>query len=275
VVSSAGVHTGRPPTPPPGYGYGYGGPDRASAPGRGARQSTPKQGRGGFGVLVGVGCMLMLVLVVVGGVGIYWMVRERRAGASDVTPEAPSSGSAVARDLRDFPSPRGGLVFVAEIVNTGAVAIAPSPRLRLLDAKRAEIASVPCASPPRLLGPGEKAPCSFSFAGAKSSFASADVIIDAPPASAREVRLTVTNTALGRGFASQVTGTVTNPAAVTVRSPQVVATLYGADGKIVGAGTLELKRELTARQSSPFVVAVPDVAAPPKTFAVRAVGTPD
>ena len=260
--------------PPPGYGYGYG-PERGSAPGRGARPSTPKQGRGGFGVLVGVGCMLLLVLVAVGGVGIYLLVRERGATAGGDKPAPPSSGSAVARDLRDFPSARGGLVFVAEIVNTGPVAIAPLPRLRLLDAKRAEVASVPCASPPRLLGPGEKAPCVFTFAGAKASFVSSDVVIDAPAANAREARLTVTNTVLGRSFASQVSGTVTNPAAVTVRNPQLVATLYGFDGKIVGAGTLDLKRELTAGQSSPFVVVVPDVAAPAKTFAVRAVGTPD
>ena len=272
MVSSAPVQPGL-PTPPPGYGYGYG-PDRGSVPGRGSRPSGGKQGRGGAGVLIGVGCLLLLVLVVLGGVGLYLMTRDKRSAGND-TPAPPSSGSAVARDLRDFPSVRGGLVFVAEIVNTGSVAVAPAARLRLLDAQRAEVASVPCANPPRLLGPGEKAPCVFTFGGAKSAFVSSDVVILSPAATAREVRLTATNVVLGRGFGTQVTGTVTNPAAVTVRNPQVVATVYGLDGKIVGAATLDLKKELGAGQSSPFAVVVPDVAAPAKTFAVRAVGTPD
>lgn len=273
VVSSAPVQPGY-PTPPPGYGYGYG-PDRGSVPGRGSRPSQNKQGRSGAGVLVGVGCLLLLVLAVVGGVGIYLATRDKRSTSGPETPVLPSAGSVVARDLRDFVSPRGGIVFVAELVNTGSTAVAPLPRLRLLDAQRAEVASVPCPNPPRLLGPGEKAPCAFSFAGARSSFASSDVVVEARAATAREVRLTASNVVLGRSFATQLTGTVANPAAVTVRNPQVVATVYGVDGKIVGAATLDLKKELGAGASSPFVVVIPDVAALPKTFAVRAVGTPD
>jgi 4-hydroxy-3-methylbut-2-enyl diphosphate reductase len=65
----------------------------------------------------------------------------------------------------------------------------------------------------------------FTFAGVKTSFATSEVVVEAPAATAREVRLTATNVVLGRGFGTTVSGTVTNPAAVTVHNPQVVEKL--------------------------------------------------
>jgi hypothetical protein len=62
---------------------------------------------------------------------------------------------------------------------------------------------------------------------------------------------------------------------LTVRGSVVVATLYGTDGRIVGGGSVDLGRDLPANGKAPFTVTIADTAALPKTFAVRAVGSPD
>jgi hypothetical protein len=237
----------------------------------------PKKGGSSVGVILGAGCALLMVLVAVVAVGLYVVLRPG-AGSSAAPPPRPErgTGSVTAKDLRDFTSSRGQVLFVAELVNGGTTPVTPSARVRLFDARRTEVASLPCNVPVRQLGPSEKAPCTFSYSGARSSFTSSEVVVDSSPASGRQALLTVTGAALSRaGIGHQVAGTVTNPASVAMRSGNVLVTLYGADGRIVGAGSFDLSRGLAAGAKAPFIVSVVDVASPPKTFATRAVGSPD
>jgi hypothetical protein len=238
----------------------------------------PKKGGSSVGVILGAGCALLMVLVAVVAVGLYVVLRPG-AGSSAAGPPPRTQGgtsSVTAKDLRDFSGSRGQVLFVAELVNGGTTSVTPSARVRLFDARRTEVASLPCNVAVRQLGPGEKAPCTFSYSGARSSFTSSEVVVDSSPASARQALLTVTGAVLSRaGIGHQVAGTVTNPASVAMRSGNVLVTLYGADGRIVGAGSFDLSRGLAAGAKAPFIVNVVDVASPPKTFAARAVASPD
>jgi len=283
MIERPGVHASAYPpgggpagsVPPAPGGYGPPGPQRPSFEGR---PSAMKKSGGGWAVILGGGCA---IVVIAGAIVAVVVLLVARAGTP--TPAAPAPTGApvpgarvVARDVRELRDVAGRLAFVAELQNGGSPVGTVSARLRLLSASR-EVAGATCTPALRLLPAGDKVPCTFSFAQAPGPYDRTDVVVDAraPPAILELASLVVTRSSLGRpASGAEVDGTLSNQGTFAARSVAVLVSFYGADGKIVGAGTFQLGRELRAGTSVAFTV-VADVAAPVRTFNAKAVGYRD
>lgn len=288
--------------PPPGGGYsgppgGYGGPPPGGYGGPPMPPSPPQKKGPPVGLIIGLGC---LGLALLGGLGVFGMAyygyRRASAIAAGHTPPVattpPRSGSgglgtsatsgtlkAELRDLRDFSGDFGkGHYFVGELYNTGDTPLGfISAKITLLDAGGTAVDSAICASVVRALPPGEKVPCSFSTFKA-ASFASTKVDINpmrsyTTPALA-DLKVENIKFTPKKGYSPhQLEGKITNLSSFKAKSVWALVSLYGADGKIVGSEqTLVAGSDLDAGQGGLFSAKIYNVAAPPQTYQVKAIG---
>ncbi len=258
--------------------------------------SPPQKQGPNVGLIVGLGCLGLLVLGGL-GVGALAMISYRRASSAMLSPPPPytppRTGSGTAptpttatgtlkielRDLRNFKgSGTGSRYFIGELVNTGDAPIShPSARVTLLDASGTALDSAFCASMLRDLAPGEKVPCTFL---SMKSGGFATTRIEATPTRSYTTKPAGDLDVQGvkftpkKGYSPHVLeGKVTNRSSFKVKPAWVLVSLYGADGKLVGVDqTLVAGSDLEGGASALFSAKVYNVAAPPVTYQVKAVG---
>lgn len=277
--------------PPGGYGPPPGGPG-----GYGMAPMQPPQKKGpNIGLIIGLGC---LGIFVIGGIVTVLLIYAgyRKAAAIAATlpttttksisgggyapPTAPlGSLKAELKDLRDFKGDFGkARHFVGELYNTGDEALGfPTAKVTLYDAANTAIDSGTCASVVRVLAPGQKIPCFFSTYKTDSystykteitpmkSFYKGDL---------PEFGISDTKFVQKRGYSPyQLDGKITNKSSFKAKSVWALVSLYGADGKIVGAEqALVAGTDLEAGTSGLFSAKIYNVAAAPQTWNVIAVG---
>jgi hypothetical protein len=281
--------------PPPGGG-GFGGPP----PGASGPPMAQPPGKGpNIGLIIGLGCLgLFVVAGVVGAVAIFTVKRRIEAvaaagvpatpiGGAPATPTTPAGRAALPasvlkaelRDLRDFKGDFGkSHHFVGELYNTGDDPIGfPSAKVTLLDASNTAVDSGICASSVRLFRPGEKVPCTFSTFKA-DTYATSKVEIN-PMRSYYTGQLAdlkvgdIKFTPKAGYSPHQIDGKITNGSPFRAKSVWALVSLYGADGKIVGAEqTMVAGSDLDAGQAGLFSAKIYNVAAPPQTYEVKAIG---
>ena len=304
-----GGGSGGPPQGGPPGGGGYGGPPQGGPPGGGGFGGPPPGGYGGppmppsppqkpgsnVGMIVGIGCVALLVL---GGIAAAFVLfYVRKAATVAITPPAstrplsppasPGLGAGVGtgalkielHDLRDFTGSFGkSRYFVGELQNTGDAAVGyPSAKVTLLDAGNTAIDSGVCASVIRLLPPGEKVPCTFSsskadgYATSRTEVTPMRSYLKGSPANLKVEGIKFTPK---KGYSpNQLEGKITNLSSFKAKSVWALVSLYGTDGKIVGAEqTMVAGSDLDAGGSALFSAKVYNVAAQPQTYTVKAIG---
>jgi hypothetical protein len=262
-------------------------------------QPSPPPNKGpNVGLIVGLGC---LGLFVVGGilVGVLALVSFRRASsaiaAATTAAPPPRLGSAAGggvlpaegtstlkaelRDLRDFKGSFGNArYFVGEIHNTGDAPIGyPSARVTLLDAAGTAVDSGTCASVVHALPVGEKVPCTFltlktdAFTTTKIDITPTRSYTKTAPADLKVEGIKFTPK---KGYSPHtLEGKITNLSAFKAKSVWALVSMYGADGKIVGAEqALVAGSDLDAGSSALFSAKLYNVAATPQTYTVKAIG---
>jgi hypothetical protein len=259
---------------------------------------SPPQKKGpNVGLIVGLGCLGLLLL---GGLGIggFAIMAYRRAAeaaaivraSSPASTTPPRSGTpagslgtgtlkAELRDLREFKADFGkGRYFVGELYNTGDTPLGfPSAKITLLDASNTAVDSGICASVVQALPPGEKVPCTFStFKAATYATSKIDITPMRSYTTKARAELKVENAKLTpkKGYSPyQLDGKITNLSAFKAKSVWALVSLYGADGKIVGAEqTMVAGSDLEAGQGGLFSAKIYNLAAPAQTFEVKVVG---
>ena len=285
--------------PPDGGGFGgppqgYGGPPPGGYGGPPMPPSPPQRSGPNVGLIVGLGC---LGIVVLGGLGIgaVAMYSYRRASAIALSmppPPPPKVGStgptpaattgtlkAELRDLRDFKGTFGkARYFVGEIYNTGDTALGyPNAKVTLLDASSTAVDSGTCASVVHSLAPGAKVPCTF-LTLKTDSFATTKIEITPLRAYSKkeeaDLKVEGTKLTLKKGYSPhQVDGKITNLSSFKAKSVWALVSLYGADGKIVGAEqSLVAGSDLDPGSSALFSSKIYNTAATPVTVQVKAIG---
>lgn len=297
--------------PPPGGGYGppaggpppWGGGGYGPPPGGayGAPPPMPPRKSGpNLGLILGLGCLGLFVLGGIGaGVALFVVGRGRPSyvapistptpprpivgGGGLTTPTAPAGSlRAEIRDLRDFKGDFGKVRhFVGELYNTGEEPLGfPNAKVTLYDASKTAIDSGTCASLIRVLPPGAKVPCFFSTFKADTYTTYKTEITpmkayykgELPELSIADVKFTPK-----RGYSpNQLDGKITNKSNFKAKSVWALVSLYGADGKIVGADqALIAGTDLDPASSALFSSKIHNVAAPPQTYNVTAIGYSD
>lgn len=291
-------------TPPPGgwgappdAGWGAppdpaGGPPPFATPGF---APPPPRPRGpNAALLVGLGCGALVVLGAAGAAAFLLMARRppapppgvaatATAGAKGSGP-APRPGAAgdlraELRDLRDFKSEFGkARHLVGELVNTGDEPVGfLSAKVTVYDAQSTALDSGTCTTLVKDLAPGDKVPCTLSIFKVDTW---ASLKVDVRPLRASQPSapdLTVSDTKLtpkSGHTPNTVEGKILNGSDRAAKNVWAVVSLYGADGKIVGAdNALVAGNDLQPGQAGSFTARCYNVAAPPVTFQVRATGT--
>jgi hypothetical protein len=180
------------------------------------------------------------------------------------------SGVAELKDLRIFPEkPAKGHHFVAEIsVASGAAVKDPMFRVVFKDTDGSTLDSGSCAYR-GIIKAGDRAPCYGAFWKA-AKWAKYDVTYvpgDAKPEN--PAPLTVSGATLVGG--NEVDGQITNTGSTAIKNVNAYVSLYGADGKIVAGDSGPVAgNDLAPGASSKFAIKIEDLAAPAKTFAVKA-----
>jgi hypothetical protein len=240
--------------------------------------------------VVGLGCLGLFILGVIGS-GVAAALLARKAASTTipapgrpvpVTAPAPIAGgvlSAELRDVREFKSDFDGLLhFIGEIHNVGDAPLGfPSVKITFYDASKTAVSSTTCGSLVRTLLPGQKVPCSFMAPQGHAYVSYATTITPMAAPVTRELpTLNVTGVKFTprKGFTPhQLEGKVTNASAFTAKQVWVVVSLYGADGKIVGADqALVAGADLPAAASALFSAKIFSVAAKPETYSILATG---
>jgi hypothetical protein len=255
----------------------------------------PKKGGANVGLIIGLGCLGLFLLGSVGaGVAVFALRRTAThtppvatppskplGGTGGTVPPSTPTGQlrAELRDLRDFKGDFGkARHFVGELHNTGDETLGyPNAKITLYDASKTAIDSGTCASLVRVLPPGQKVPCFFStfkseayttykteITPVKSYFKG-----DLPELALSDVKFIPK-----KGYSPhQLEGKITNKSAFKAKSVWALVSLYGADGKIVGADQAQIAGgDLEGGTSGLFSAKIYNVAASPQTYNVFAIG---
>lgn len=253
--------------------------------------SPPKKSGSPAGLIIGIGCAVLFVLVAGGAGFAIFFLRGKASSSVSSSPSSgrPSSATAVSGDLkaevRDLKHYKGDFGkmrhFIGEIHNTGTEPIGyPTAKVTLFDASNVAVDSGVCGSVVRTLPPGEKLPCMFSVFKA-DSFATFKVEITPMKAfqrgDAADLEVTDIKFTPKRGFnPHQLDGKITNKSSFKAKGVWAVVSLYGTDGKIVGADQTQIAgADLDPGGSALFTAKVYNVADKPETYRVAAVGYGD
>jgi len=263
----------------------------------------PKKSGPNIGLIVGLGCGGLFVVGVIVTIVAVFAVRKKASSISytTTTPTTTSTGSlgssstggsktttgtgnlkAELRDLRDFKGQFGKTrYFVGELYNTGEDPLGfPSAKVTLYDASNTAVDSGTCTSLVRVLPPGEKVPCFFSvFKGANYSTFKTEIKPMRSYYNGKIADLKISDVKFTpkRGYSPhQLDGKITNKSDFKAKSVWALVSLYGDDGKIVGADqALVAGNDLDPGMSGMFSAKVYNVAATPKKYEVIAVGYSD
>jgi hypothetical protein len=260
--------------------------------------SPPQKQGPNVGLIVGLGCLGLVLLggLGLGGLAFFSYRRASELAASIPVAPPPRAGSpgggvgttptaatgtlkAELRDLRDFKATFGNSrYFVGELYNVGDAPIGyPSARVTLLDASGTAIDSGTCASLVHALPPGEKVPCTFltlksdGFASTRIETTPMRSYSKSPAADLKVDGIKFTPK---KGYAPHtLEGKITNLSSFKAKPVWALVSLYGADGKIVGAEqALIAGSDLEGGSSALFSAKIYNVAATPVTYQVKAIG---
>jgi hypothetical protein len=255
----------------------------------------PKKSGPSAGLLIGIGCGALVLLGGLAiGLGVYFTRKaattlagslpSTTAPTSTIAPPPTSTGElkAEVRDLRHFKGDFGKTRhFVGEIHNTGTAPMGfPSAKVTLFDASNTAVDSGTCASLVRVLEVGEKVPCTFSVFKA-DTFNTFKVEITPTKSYYRGelAKLDITDIKFTpkRGYnPHQLEGKITNKGAFKAKSVWAIVSLFGTDGKIVGADqTLIAGNDLDPGAGAIFTAKIYNVADKPETYKVKAIGYSD
>ena len=195
-------------------------------------------------------------------------VTSASASSDAAVAAAPAPGTAEVHDFKVFPSgPVKTHYFVGEMVLTSTTpAFHPSFKIVFKDADGTVVDSATCSFQ-GTLEPGTKAPCYGEIFKAPK-WASYDVTFNkiSTPAKPAPSTLTVSETKL---LGHVVEGKVSNTGAATVKGVMAYVSLYGSDGKIVGASNAWVAgNDIDPSGSAKFSVKVAEVDGTASTFAV-------
>jgi hypothetical protein len=243
-----------------------------------------------IGMFIGIGCGALFLVCIIGGIALFVVMREaaqeitapepRPATAPSLTAPATPDGSLKAelRDLRDFKPSVGNLRhFVGEIHNTGTAEIGfPLAKVTLLDAANTAVESGTCASIVRLLPPGEKVPCTFTTLKTQYTTFKAEItpVKSFFRGQLAKIGISETKFTPKRGFTPHtLEGKLTNESTFTAKKVTAIVSLYGKNGKIVGADQeLVAGDNLAPGASGRFTAKVFNAAETPETWQVLAIG---
>jgi hypothetical protein len=310
-VSAAGQGPGGYGGPPPGGGYGgppggggFGGPppDPYGPPNPYGRPHNPwgdpplpppPPSGPNLPLILGLGCGgLFLVSLVLGAILLFTMRRPPPAppppvaGPTRAAPAPIGGGSTPSgtvkgelRDLRDFKAELGkSRHFVGEIHNTGTEPLGyPSAKVTFYDASDTAIDTSTCSSLVRLLPPGEKIPCTFSTLKADGfvrTRAEVNALRSHFKGSLPNLEVTDVKFFPKAGYKPHtLEGKVKNLSGFRAKHVWAVVSLYGADGKIVGADqALVAGTDLDAGGAALFSAKIYNVAAKPENYTVKVIG---
>lgn len=284
-----------PPPPPGGGGYGPPGGFGPVGPSFGG-PPPPAPSGSKLPLILGIGCGGLLLLCLIGGIGAAFFVsRSARSYAPPSSYESPPpviatvptgvgtpAGGTPELELKDLRSFKGSFGkqrhFVGEIHNTGTVPAGyPSVKVTIVDASNTAIDGGSCSSLTRVLEPGDKVPCTFSLFKAETS---TNYKTEIKPMKAffrgelADLEVTETKVVPKRGYKpAQVTGKITNNSSFKAKMVMALASLYGKDGKIVGADqALVAGNDLEPGASALFDAKIYNLAEPADTFRVKAIG---
>jgi hypothetical protein len=278
--------------PPPG-GFGAPGGTPFGPPGYGPPPPPPRSPN--VGLFVALGCVG--ALVVLGGVGaaVFFVTARSQTGgevpdgpqkALDGKPSKPTGTTAedsdLSLELRDFRSwketGKDTTHFVGELVNTGDGAVgSPTARIVFYDAAGTALDTGYCSSMVRSLAPGAKVPCTY---GIWKPFAWKSYKIELEPrkpyskAQAAELVVSEVVSTPKAGYEPHlVTGKLTNKSSFTAKGVWAIASLYGADGKIIAAdNTLVAGKDLAPGGSGLFKLRFYQMADTPASVKVIGAG---
>ncbi|HVK70962.1 MAG TPA: hypothetical protein VM694_41185 [Polyangium sp.] len=296
--------------PPPGGGYGpppgggnFGGPPMGGPPMGGPPMGgpiLPQQKKGpNMGLIIGLGCGGLLLVTIIGVVGFFWYAAKKTSEAiaaiplDSANPDGPKLGDlgdlakppkagdlkAELKDLRHYKAEYGSTIhFVGEIHNTGKDPLGfPNIKVTFFDDGNTAIDSGTCSSLIRELAPGEKVPCTFSlYKTTKWASYKSEASPMRPLFTGKAAKLKISDTKFTakKGFnPHQVEGKITNESAYKAKSVWALVSLYDKEGKICGADqALVAGNDLDSNSGGIFTAKIYNVAAPPDTFRVLAVG---
>ncbi|MDI1435300.1 MULTISPECIES: FxLYD domain-containing protein [Polyangium] len=295
--------------PPPGGGYGpppgggFGGPPMGGPPMGGPPMGgpiLPQQKKGpNMGLIIGLGCGGLLLVTIIGVVGFFWYAAKKTSEAiaaiplDSANPDGPKLGDlgdlakppkagdlkAELKDLRHYKAEYGSTIhFVGEIHNTGKDPLGfPNIKVTFFDDGNTAIDSGTCSSLIRELAPGEKVPCTFSlYKTTKWASYKTEANPMRPLFTGKAAKLKISDTKFTakKGFnPHQVEGKITNESAFKAKSVWALVSLYDKEGKICGADqALVAGNDLDSNSGGIFTAKIYNVAAPPDTFRVLAVG---
>ncbi|MDC3958000.1 FxLYD domain-containing protein [Polyangium jinanense] len=295
--------------PPPGGGYGpppggnFGGPPMGGPPMGGPPMGAPiipQQKKGpNMGLIIGLGCGGLLLVTIIGVVGFFWYAAKKTSEAiaaiplDSANPDGPKLGDlgdltkpakpgdlkAELKDLRNYKAEYGSTIhFVGEIHNTGKDPLGfPNIKVTFYDDANTAIDSGTCSSLIRELAPGEKVPCTFSlYKTTKWASYKTESNPMKPFFTGKAAKLKISDTKFTakKGFnPHQVEGKITNESAFKAKSVWALVSLYDKEGKICGADqALVAGNDLDSNSGGIFTAKIYNVAAPPDTFRVLAVG---
>jgi len=183
------------------------------------------------------------------------------------------------KDLRHYKADYGSTIhFVGEIHNTGKDPLGfPNIKVTFYDDANTAIDSGTCSSLIRELAPGEKVPCTFSlYKTTKWATFKTEANPTRPFFTGKPAKLKISDTKFTakKGFnPHQVEGKITNESGYKAKSVWALVSLYDKEGKICGADqALVAGNDLDANAGGIFTAKIYNVAAPPDTFRVLAVG---
>lgn len=272
--------------PPPG---GYGAPGGAPYGGPGAYGPPPPPPRSpNVGIFVALGCVGAVVLLGALGAAVYFTARQPAGptGSPPVTSPPPSGTTAGDKDLklelqdfRTWKEPgKDTQHFVGELVNTGDGLIGfPSARIVFYDAAGTALDTGYCSTTVRVLAPEHRVPCTY---GIWKPLPWKSYKIELEPrktysdAKAAELVVSETTSTPKAGYdPHMVKGKITNKSGFTAKNVWAIASLHGADGKIVAADNgLVAGKDLAPGGSGLFSIRFYQMADAPVTFKVLAVG---
>lgn len=260
----------------------------------------PPQKKSNIGLIIGIGCGgLFLLGLIGGGIALYMVNRAAKAvvasipttlpvgsaGGIDDDPfgnlKPPTEGELKIelRDLRNYKASFGKTIhFVGELHNTGKSPVGyPTAKIKFFDASKTAIDSGTCSSIIRELAPGEKVPCTFSLFKTQTWDSYKVEIKPVRPlfvGKAAKLKISDTKFTAKKGYKPhQVDGKITNESNFKAKGVWALVALYDKDGKICGADqALVAGNDLDASSGGIFTAKIYNVAAPPDTFRVLAVG---
>lgn len=186
--------------------------------------------------------------------------------------------------VKTWSNPQGVFFITGEVANRGVATYANVPiEARLVGAGGLTLTSATDTLLGHAITPGDYAPFSLRFGGGQPNEATSfEVLLGSRDAALTTTTvitapiLTWTDTQeTGEQGQFYLTGTVTNTSTSAINDVRMVATVFDADGNVIGVGIASPETAtLTAKASSNWTILVPELGDVPAQYIINAQGLP-